>query len=312
MENETIKQLNVRMPQQTLDDLKALASIAGKSINNIVVNILNRNIAQYREIIDSRNKILETLKIENNFDLDDENSNEINTTKELAREICNQTNKVEVEQKLPICEHTEEVWKPIAGRWYNYQISNFGRVKDKKGKILSKHIQGKSVRVSVSDHNGCSNITVAREVLKNFSDMPDGKGVRIIYNDGNFGNVRLDNLRYEFIECVNTNNESVNSVSTNNITEIWKPLSNKLYSSYSVSNFGRVKGPSGLISTYMPKGGINYRFSVSGKRGKATTLILAFEILRSFVGAPPGGGKRVRFKDGNRSNLRLDNLEWES
>ena len=196
MENDTLKQLNVRVPQQILDDLKALASIAGTTIGNIVVNFLHKSISPYREIIDSRNNILELLNSKN-FDFDKCNLQE--TTKEFTEETCTQTKYTEVEQKLPTCEQQQEIWKTIVGSG-GYKISNFGRVQSKTGKILSptwrKRDAGEGGTISMRIGRKKTTKTIAKEVLRAFKGTPPNGGWKVRYKDGNRKNLKLDNLEW--------------------------------------------------------------------------------------------------------------------
>ena len=88
--------------------------------------------------------------------------------------------------------------------------------------------------------------------------------------------------------------------------EIWKPVRN--FPSYDCSNYGRIRNiktqrilrtnsdPNGYIKACLQKNNSQY------------TMKVAKLIAETFLGEHPG--MDVRYKDNDRSNVCLDNLEW--
>ena len=90
--------------------------------------------------------------------------------------------------------------------------------------------------------------------------------------------------------------------------EIWKKAVSTTFPDYvldlAVSNTGRVrKIPTGLIYKTQIKDGLMY-VERNGKR-----LFLHHLIAETFLG-PRRDGKRINYKDGNRSNNTLSNIEY--
>lgn len=93
--------------------------------------------------------------------------------------------------------------------------------------------------------------------------------------------------------------------------EIWKPMVGK-WSMYRVSNLGRVKNSNGTIMTmFQPseRQGRSLRVNVCSK-GKSSTVTVAKEVLKAFVGIPAGGETNIVYLDKDVTNLKLENLKW--
>ena len=81
---------------------------------------------------------------------------------------------------------------------------------------------------------------------------------------------------------------------------------------YRVSNLGRVKNSSGTIMTmFQPseRQGRSLRVNVCSK-GKSSTVTVAKEVLKAFVGIPAGGETNIVYLDRDVTNLKLENLKW--
>lgn len=67
----------------------------------------------------------------------------------------------------------EEIWRSIEG-FENYYVSNFGKVKTPRGKLLKEHFNYKGyVMVSLSKHNKCKLLSLHRIVAKAFIPNPN-------------------------------------------------------------------------------------------------------------------------------------------
>ncbi len=89
-----------------------------------------------------------------------------------------------------------EVWKDLINYEDEYQISNFGRVKSKKKKIINKlHIEKGYYCISLSKNNKNKRFRIHRLVSTHFIDNPKNK--RMIYHiDENKLNNHIDNLKW--------------------------------------------------------------------------------------------------------------------
>lgn len=94
----------------------------------------------------------------------------------------------------------EETWKKIQG-FPTYEVSNLGRVKNRYGKILkqTKLPYRRTVTVQLTKHNPDgtaknTNRSVAKLVVGAFTDDEDRWRADIGYKDGDWQNIRLDNL----------------------------------------------------------------------------------------------------------------------
>jgi hypothetical protein len=103
-----------------------------------------------------------------------------------------------------------------------------------------------------------------------------------------------------------------------NVTEVWRPVVGH-EGKFEVSNLGRVKAlawelrhwcgrnipqPERIVTQTKHTGG--YRFvALRGKKQYVHRLVMA-----AFVGPPPENAKDVNHIDGDKTNNRLDNLEY--
>ena len=91
--------------------------------------------------------------------------------------------------------------------------------------------------------------------------------------------------------------------------ETWRPAVEN--SNYSISSWGRVKGPKGFILSAPVTHGyeaVNLSFS----HYESITTRVHRMVLSAFIGPPPFAGAIAAHNDGNRRNNRVDNLRWAS
>lgn len=91
----------------------------------------------------------------------------------------------------------EKVWKTIDG-YSNYEVSNFGEVRNKKSKYLLKQRMYKGhVAVQIyNDHGNASPMYVSSLVLRAFGDCEDRLRCSIRHIDNNPKNNHIENLCY--------------------------------------------------------------------------------------------------------------------
>lgn len=102
--------------------------------------------------------------------------------------------------------------------------------------------------------------------------------------------------------------------------EIWKPVVGYL-GFYEVSNLGNVRSLSRLLSTGEYRKGIQlncpidrkgngYIFANLSKNGIVKKKTVHVLVLEAFAGPRPNIFAQARHMDGNKTNPRLDNLQW--
>ncbi len=85
-----------------------------------------------------------------------------------------------------------EIWVKIKG--FSYFVSNFGRIKNKRGKILKPNINHGYLRAHLFKNNKYYDKRIHRLVLEAFDRVQ--KDLDINHIDGNKMNNNLDNLEY--------------------------------------------------------------------------------------------------------------------
>jgi hypothetical protein len=89
--------------------------------------------------------------------------------------------------------------------------------------------------------------------------------------------------------------------------EQWSPI--RRFPAYSVSTFGRVKGPNGIKSQHVADG---YLRVTLYRKGRAYFRAVHLLVAAAFLGPPPQRRRLVNHEDGNKLNPRLDNLNYVS
>lgn len=89
----------------------------------------------------------------------------------------------------------EEIWKPVACN-ENYEVSNFGNIRNLKGHLLSQHDNGHGYKNVSLYYKGSHKILyVHRVVAEAFIENPENKS-EVNHLDGNKGNNIVSNLEW--------------------------------------------------------------------------------------------------------------------
>lgn len=88
-----------------------------------------------------------------------------------------------------------ELWHDVLGFEGLYQISNFGRVKSKRGKILKPYLQNGYLRIGLYKNQEIKGIYIHRLVITAFIPKVEGKNI-INHKDGNKLNNYVENLEW--------------------------------------------------------------------------------------------------------------------
>ena len=92
--------------------------------------------------------------------------------------------------------------------------------------------------------------------------------------------------------------------------EMWKPIPG--WTSYEVSDHGQVRNiyTGKTIKQFQSQSG---SFAVTlSKHGNTQTMYVARLMMQAFHPVADFSSRQVRYKDGDRFNLSLDNLEWKA
>lgn len=90
---------------------------------------------------------------------------------------------------------TEEIWKPLEGYDYPYEISNLGRLRSVDGRVTYGHDAGAAVNVTLRRNGKHITMRMKRLVAEAFIPNPEGKEF-VCQIDGNQLNCQADNLRW--------------------------------------------------------------------------------------------------------------------
>ena len=215
-----------------------------------------------------------------------------------------------------------EIWKDIKNYEGLYRVSNMGRVRSlgkgiwngtvyymSKEKFLISNVQrtkSENIRVRLTKNKKTKNIRIDMIVLNAFCVLPDTP-ITVENIDGNMFNNKLKNLSW----CCKI--EGL-------LGEVWKNIDG--YSSYMISNMGRVKSLSRVIvdkngnkqslverlmaqRKYIGYYKLTLRDDISKIKTFSVHRIVAITFIPNLKGKPI-----VNHIDGNKLNNCAKNLEW--
>lgn len=89
--------------------------------------------------------------------------------------------------------------------------------------------------------------------------------------------------------------------------EVWRPIEG--WPGYTVSSWGRVRGPRGMLDKSIVHG--YEKVCLSNTPDKKTMTVHRL-VATAFLGKPPFIGAMIAHNDGNKRNNRVGNLRWAS
>ncbi len=195
-----------------------------------------------------------------------------------------------------------EIWKNITS-FEEYQISSYGRIKTKSGKITlgSRNKRSGYCSITMEPRNGK---TVTRRVhcivAEHFVNNPNNHQ-HIRHINGDVGNNHCSNL----VWYSKVKDKVKNKPNTDIYGEEWRTMcyDEDPESEIEISNFGRIKMGE---PTYGQKRSDGYMIVYFGCGDSRRIHRL---VAQAFI-PNPDGLPCVNHKDGNKSNNRTNNLEW--
>lgn len=192
----------------------------------------------------------------------------------------------------------EEIWVDIKGFEGLYKVSSLGRIKSSYSfKILKTDVmKNSSSRFNFRKNKQRINLRIEDLVVNAFV-KPECVLYEIHHKDGNFHNNSCENIEIEDLDIEDEN---------------WKEVFIKGENTgYYVSDHGRLKsslwGRERIMKLCRHHGYTCTNLTIHGGRN---TVFLHRLVAIAFLGNPPEGQNDVNHKDYNRSNNKLENLEW--
>lgn len=198
-----------------------------------------------------------------------------------------------------------EIWENT--KYKDYSISNMGRLCGKRGKILS---------IRRGAYDICDNDTIETILIRNLvaeaflpkTEVPDGKKFYVACINGNYDDLRAENLRYIYDGMINDDN------SDEPLVEVWKTIDH--HPKYEISNRGRCRHKPYIFhgryiaNKFLRMNQGYYRFSPPGRNMgfKAGELVA-----EAFLPKPEINDDEmlyVHYLDGYCTNCYVENLEW--
>lgn len=219
----------------------------------------------------------------------------------------NNLEEVNLYTALP-CEVKEEIWKTIPG-FEDYEISNTGFIRSNIWKrLIIRKVSRKGFLDLMMSGGRISFPAKWLAVYTFFGRSISNHSIETL--DGDVTNFRLDNLKVTYDEDAPTD-------------EIWRDIEE--LPNFQISNKGRVRFLDSSLYLPSPRYQLwsihnivysdrepTMRISVTNRSTKVrTTFSVARLVATAFVPNPNEHGyTRVRFKDGDYTNLAADNLYW--
>lgn len=221
-----------------------------------------------------------------------------------------------------------EIWKDIIinNKTTKYQVSNFGRVKNKQtNRILSRYLSDGKLRVTLvlkSDEVYDTKFPIDLLVLRAFLEITVDPGFSVYYRDGDISNLRLDNLEYlshkkyleKMVLRLFKKKGDYYIIKDNNLhkDEKWKFIYiNGNLTHYLISNYGHIFNSNTGLYLNPSFGTHGYPFITFRFNGKSYKMAMHRLVAEYFIPNPdPDKRTIVHHKNHNRADFIYTNLEW--
>lgn len=222
----------------------------------------------------------------------------------------------------------QEEWRPVVHPRVHrgYEISSCGRMRNRHGRLLTPSSYNPHYhRYQPYGPCGPVSVSAAEAVLEAFvSARPSGYTAWVNHKDGNYTNFHPSNLEWV---SVHPKRRIAQREIEHSLISDWEPLANeewrpvvdqRVADGYQISNYGRLQDPKGRLLPKLNHGGqgdlVHYHPLNTASHRQASglphcDLAAGRAVLTAFSGPPPEGAY-CGYLDGDRTNLRVENLEW--
>ena len=210
-----------------------------------------------------------------------------------------------------------EIWKYIVGFNNNYQISNLGRIRSSKSKKIMKQYKDKEKYIiSLSKKDGGKKYNIHILVAKHFVKTTDTIKNNHVYH---IDNDKLNNISSNLKWVSKREYNRLNNIDADDIelkqNEVFiniGTLDNKDFSSYEISNYGRIKNviTKKLLNPFISQ--TFYTINLRDIDGERHSYRIHYLVAKYHIPNNDDNKKAIRYIDGDKLNNHYTNLEWIS